>query len=101
MNLLRFVRCIANLLLVSTLLVSISQAREPAPVRMESVGVAMRDGIVLATDIYQVGQAKGPVVVMRTPYNKAGLQMLQNALLAKDTSWWCRIAGVPLNLKAI
>ena len=71
MNLLPFVRCIANLLLVSTLLVSISQAREPAPVRMESVGVAMRDGIVLATDIYQVGQAKAPVVVMRTPYNKS------------------------------
>ncbi|MBJ7345419.1 MAG: CocE/NonD family hydrolase, partial [Gemmataceae bacterium] len=71
MNLLRFVRCIANLLLVSTLLVSISQAREPAPVRMESVGVAMRDGVLLATDIYQIGKGRAPVVVMRTPYNKS------------------------------
>ena len=71
MNLFPFVRFIANLLLVSTLSVSISQAAEPAPVRMESVGVAMRDGIVLATDIYQVGQSKAPVVVMRTPYNKS------------------------------
>ncbi|NBS91550.1 X-Pro dipeptidyl-peptidase, partial [bacterium] len=38
---------------------------------MESVGVAMRDGIVLATDIYQIGKGRAPVVVMRTPYNKS------------------------------
>jgi putative CocE/NonD family hydrolase len=40
---------------------------------VETVAVPMRDGVRLATDIYRSGTApKGPVVLMRTPYNKAG-----------------------------
>lgn len=40
---------------------------------VETVSVPMRDGVRLATDIYRSGTAaNGPVVLMRTPYNKAG-----------------------------
>jgi uncharacterized protein len=35
------------------------------------VMVPMRDGVSLATDIYQpAGQAERPVVLLRTPYGK-------------------------------
>jgi hypothetical protein len=37
------------------------------------VMVPMRDGVVLATDLYRpVGMLKGPVILVRTPYGKRG-----------------------------
>jgi len=52
--------------------VAISQAAELLPVRMVSVEVPMRDGILLATDIYKIATlTKAPTVLMRTPYNKS------------------------------
>jgi len=37
----------------------------------KSVGVPMRDGVILATDIYRDPQVeRAPVLLMRTPYNK-------------------------------
>ncbi len=43
--------------------------------------VAMRDGIALATDVYLPGgQAPYPVVVIRTPYDKAGGQGVGDGL---------------------
>ncbi|MCB1093200.1 MAG: CocE/NonD family hydrolase, partial [Verrucomicrobiae bacterium] len=43
-----------------------------AEVGMETVAVAMRDGIHLATDVYRdtASEAPAPVVLMRTPYDK-------------------------------
>ena len=42
-----------------------------AGVRMETVQVAMRDGIQLATDVYRDDSVKSaPVVLMRTPYDR-------------------------------
>ena len=44
-----------------------------AEVTVETVMVPMRDGVQLATDIYRDGTTNnGPVVLMRTPYNKNG-----------------------------
>ena len=47
--------------------------------------VAMPDGVSLATDVYRPsGLARGPVVVIRTPYGKDGfLSMAYGALLAR------------------
>ncbi|MBT5125992.1 MAG: X-Pro dipeptidyl-peptidase, partial [Planctomycetaceae bacterium] len=37
--------------------------------------VAMRDGIELSTDVYRDSSSnKQPVILIRTPYNKAGLE---------------------------
>lgn len=48
---------------------AVSQAAEPPAVVV--VRVPMRDGILLATDVYRAGDSgPGPVVLMRTPYNK-------------------------------
>ena len=41
-----------------------------ADVKPETVMVAMRDGVRLATDIYRAGERSGPVILVRTPYNK-------------------------------
>lgn len=44
-----------------------------AAVKVETVMVPLRDGVRLATDIYRDEATGGaPVVLMRTPYNKAG-----------------------------
>ena len=44
-----------------------------AEVTVETVMVPMRDGVQLATDIYRdTATRNGPVVLMRTPYNKNG-----------------------------
>ncbi len=44
-----------------------------AEVTVETVMVPMRDGVQLATDIYRDSTTtNGPVVLMRTPYNKNG-----------------------------
>ncbi len=41
----------------------------------QTVGVPMHDGKKLATDIYlPVGQGKFPVILVRTPYNKIGVE---------------------------
>ena len=45
-------------------------AEDRATVVCEKVKVAMRDGVLLATDIYRVASVeKTPVLLMRTPYN--------------------------------
>ena len=42
-----------------------------AEVTMETVQAPLRDGVRLATDVYRdVNQKSGPVLLMRTPYNK-------------------------------
>jgi uncharacterized protein len=44
-----------------------------AEITVETVMVPMRDGVQLATDIYRdTATSNGPVVLMRTPYNKSG-----------------------------
>jgi putative CocE/NonD family hydrolase len=44
-----------------------------AEVQTETVMVSMRDGVKLSTDIYRdPAVTRAPVVLMRTPYNKAG-----------------------------
>lgn len=44
-----------------------------AAIEVETVMVPMRDGVKLATDIYRdSATTRAPVVLMRTPYNKAG-----------------------------
>ena len=44
-----------------------------AEVTVETVMLPMRDGVQLATDIYRDNtNNNGPVVLMRTPYNKNG-----------------------------
>src|SRR5687768_9139828 len=46
-----------------------------AGITRQTVVVPMRDGVGLATDIYRMpGTGKSPVLLMRTPYNKAGVQ---------------------------
>ena len=46
-----------------------------AAVSRQTVVVQMRDGVGLATDIYRVAaDNKSPVLLLRTPYNKAGIQ---------------------------
>ncbi|MEX2263178.1 MAG: CocE/NonD family hydrolase [Bryobacteraceae bacterium] len=46
-----------------------------AGVRESEEMVAMRDGVKLATDVYRPAQdGRFPVVLIRTPYNKAGLK---------------------------
>src|SRR5438128_3753331 len=46
---------------------------QPA-IRVSEHQVAMSDGVQLATDVYLPGDGQGayPVIVARTPYNKAG-----------------------------
>ena len=48
---------------------------DDAPVARQTVEVAMRDGIRLATDIYGADPAqRKPVLLARTPYDKTGLR---------------------------
>ena len=43
------------------------------PILRKTVKIPMRDGTLLATDVYSVADApRGPVLLMRTPYNKNG-----------------------------
>jgi len=47
-------------------------AADEVPVSMQTLQVPMRDGILLATDIYKIATfTKAPTVLMRTPYNKS------------------------------
>ena len=41
-----------------------------APVGKQTIKVPMRDEVELAMDVYGMGDAKRPVLLMRTPYNK-------------------------------
>ncbi|MCY2965140.1 MAG: CocE/NonD family hydrolase [Planctomycetota bacterium] len=51
--------------------VAIVGAADDPPVSLETVKVEMRDGVRLATDLYRrPGIERGPVLLMRTPYNK-------------------------------
>jgi predicted acyl esterase len=53
-----------------------ARARDDAPVR-QTVQVAMRDGVKLATDVYLPrGEGTWPALLTRTPYNKNGVQRL-------------------------
>ncbi|NUQ01243.1 MAG: CocE/NonD family hydrolase [Armatimonadetes bacterium] len=62
------------------LVIDLHQPREPLTVTLRPVGrkltarVPMRDGVHLATDIYlpEEGDGPWPVILTRTPYNKAG-----------------------------
>lgn len=46
---------------------------DQSSVQRETVKVPMRDGVLLSTDVYRDRAiAKAPVLLMRTPYNKAG-----------------------------
>lgn len=49
-------------------------AAQPLPIVVESgVHVKMRDGVTLAADVYRpAGAGKYPVLLQRTPYNRAG-----------------------------
>lgn len=62
------------ILLAALWVVPFVDAREPAVEVEKDVMVAMRDGVKLATDIYQPANisAKLPVILTRTPYNKDG-----------------------------
>ncbi len=42
--------------------------------------LTMRDGVMLATDVYTVSRTAAPTVVMRTPYGRKGLQAAANTL---------------------
>ncbi len=42
----------------------------PSAIKVETVKVAMRDGVKLATDLYLPPERPAPVVVIRTPYGK-------------------------------
>jgi predicted acyl esterase len=56
--------------------------------------VAMRDGVKLATDVYLPGDGTGkyPVVVVRTPYNKAGGRSI--ALLCAARGYACVVQDI-------
>lgn len=59
------------------LLLSLAAAplRAQAPYSKQTVGVPMRDGKKMATDIYiPAQQGKFPVILVRTPYNKIGVE---------------------------
>jgi predicted acyl esterase len=59
------------------LAVLLTVGAEPTPVleegeiRRETVRVAMRDGVLLATDLYLPPQRPAPSVILRTPYGRA------------------------------
>ena len=56
-----------------------------ADARKTTVMVPMHDGVRLATDIYLPDSPKGPfpVILMRTPYNKAGGKGFANSAVQK------------------
>ena len=41
-------------------------------IRLETVRVAMRDGILLATDLYLPPKLPAPAIAIRTPYGRGG-----------------------------
>jgi putative CocE/NonD family hydrolase len=45
-----------------------------AEIQKHTVAVPMRDDIALATDLYGAGGSPKPVLLMRTPYNKAAVE---------------------------
>ncbi|MCX6379992.1 MAG: CocE/NonD family hydrolase [Armatimonadetes bacterium] len=60
-------------LLVLLFSVMLAPLAAQAPPSKQTVGVPMQDGKKLATDIYlPTGQGKFPVILARTPYDKAG-----------------------------
>lgn len=57
---------------------------QDAAIVQQDVMTPMRDGVKLATDIYlPAADGKFPVVLVRTPYNKAGLKSQCAAFAAK------------------
>lgn len=49
------------------------RADAPSSVTRKTIKVPMRDGVLLATDLYSIPDAPpSPVLLMRTPYNKVG-----------------------------
>src|SRR5207253_8038991 len=72
------------LIIVATLGGNVSSATAQTPYRVaieQSVRVKMRDGVFLAADIYRpVSDQKFPVLLERTPYNRAGEAAMANAL---------------------
>ncbi len=67
----------APAIIVHLLLASLHAFAEPAVPAMQTIGIPMRDGTVLATDIYMPHDFSSeryaggvPVILVRTPYNK-------------------------------
>lgn len=66
-----FIPAVATALFLSAIALSGQQVREP--VKSSEEMVAMRDGVKLATSVYlPEGDGPWPVILTRTPYNKAG-----------------------------
>src|SRR5690242_12537021 len=65
--------CLTPLLLLTSLLALGAALTEPAPRVQRGIAVPMRDGVKLIADVYlPPGRGPWPVIVMRTPYNRAG-----------------------------
>jgi uncharacterized protein len=62
----------ALVLILATQVIGLSVAQ--AQPKVQSFNIPMRDGVKLATDVYlpETGEGKFPVILIRTPYNKAG-----------------------------
>jgi predicted acyl esterase len=58
---------------------------ERVPDEARQYAVAMRDGVRLATDVYLPGRGRWPVLMCRTPYDKAGSE----CFLPDIASWFC------------
>ncbi len=61
------------------------EVRSPAKfaavdIKLETVYVAMRDGVQLATDLYLPPQLPAPVVAVRTPYGRDGENLVSSAM---------------------
>jgi predicted acyl esterase len=89
---------ISRFLAVLLLAVSASEAETPAPQPLypdvlceHDVMVAMRDGVLLATDIYRPGTGavpapeRLPVLLHRTPYDKSEAATVSIARLWRST----------------
>ncbi len=73
-----------------------------------NVITAMRDGVLLASDVYRPAEAGAPidaafpVLLQRTPYSKTRPDLVQEAMFSPPTamSRWCKTAGHVTNPRA-
>jgi predicted acyl esterase len=66
-------------------------AHDASAIRRETVFVPMRDGVRLATDLHLPPVDAGPVIVLRTPYSRAGA-LYGEALTAFAQAGWIGVA---------
>jgi len=52
-----------------------------------NVQVPMRDGVTLLTDVYRPSEGAHPVIIMRNPYNRRGLVLMQLAKKLATRGW--------------